>query len=358
MIYSYSRLKRYADCPSSFQYKYLMDMEEPITEPLVLGKAVHAAIQGFLSGIDRDNAIDEAMQKAELPLERAEVVKMVYHPRVSQVISGKVESHFVTSLDAEGILKFQGFIDWYDKLPDGSVHLIDWKTNRLTYKPLDNKQLGLYAWYLSRVYGVQEVHADLMFLRYSGANCTQSHLYTPGEMEESRTWAFQLANEIEDKTAEWSLQAGREDDQIFPARTGVHCQYCGYASVCVKNIQAKSMEIKNDGDARAVGAEVIRLEAALGMMKDQLKAWVKQNGDVIIDDSAFSYVPSCSWNIEPEMLYELCAQLHDEGVNVFEYLTLTAANLKKIGISEERVKLFGKKKVSKNFKLVKMPKAS
>ena len=67
MIYSYSRLKRYADCPAAFQYKYLYEMAEAPTEPLILGKTIHTAIQLYLSGADIQTAVDSAiLQEAEM----------------------------------------------------------------------------------------------------------------------------------------------------------------------------------------------------------------------------------------------------------------------------------------------------
>ena len=48
-VFSYSRLKRYSECPQSFLFKYVLEMAEPVGEPLALGKAVHTAIERFLT---------------------------------------------------------------------------------------------------------------------------------------------------------------------------------------------------------------------------------------------------------------------------------------------------------------------
>lgn len=357
MIYSYSRLKCYADCPASFQYKYLFEIPDHPTEALILGKTVHAAIQQILNGMDINAAIDRAMQEAELPIDRYEVEKLTQHSAVSEVFGGNVEQHLTTPLDDDGSIQFQGYIDWWSRLQDGSIHLIDWKTNRQQYHPKDNHQLGLYTWYLRQVTDVKEINAELVFLRFNRETCRQSHSYTLHETEQARQWALGLAIEIEDKVAEWSLQNDGLDTDLFPAKPGVHCQHCSYASLCIESAQIRPLEVNDRADAKKVAAEIIRLEAALGDMKDKLKAWVKTNGDVSIADAAFSFVPSVSWNIEAEKLYELCAELHDSGVDVFQYLTLTAANLKKIGVSDDRLATFGKKKITKTFRLVKTKEA-
>ena len=358
MIYSYSRLKRYADCPASFQYKYLYEMVEVPTEPLILGKTVHTAIQLYLSGADIQTAVDSAiLQEAELPIDREEVIRMVQHPMVMGISGGEVEERLTIPLDNEGVIKFQGYIDWYKELPDGTVQLIDWKTNRSKYDPTDNHQLGLYSWYLSQNTGATEINAELVFLRYPYADSHQAHIYTKDEMEEARKWALQIAEEINDKVAELSLLDGVEGDNLFPATPGKACQYCSYASLCIKSVNVDPVRVDDKIDAERVAAEVIRLEAALSDMKDNLKAWVKENGGISVGDSTFDFVPSVSWNIGAKKLYELCAELYDAGIDAFEYLTITASNLKKIGIDEEEMATYGKKKISKTFRLVKAKEA-
>jgi len=358
MIYSYSRLKRYSDCPASFQYKYIYEMAESTTEPLVLGKTVHAAIQMYLSGTDMHTAIDSAiLQEAELPIDRDEVIKLVQHTMVKGIIDGQVEEHLAISLDDEGLINFQGYIDWWCELSDGSIQLIDWKTNRSKYDPKDNHQLGLYAWYLSQVTGASEINAELVFLRYPYAESSQAHTYTSTEMEEARKWALQLAEEIDDKVAELNLLDGVDDDGLFPATPGKHCQYCSNPSLCIKSVNVDTVRVDDRVDAERVAAEVIRLEAALADMKDKLKAWAQENGGIAVGDSTFDFVPSVSWNIGAEKLYELCTELYDAGIDAFEYLTLTASNLKKMGVSEEKLATYGKKKISKTFRMVKAKEA-
>ncbi|CVK18415.1 PD-(D/E)XK nuclease family protein [Sporomusa sphaeroides] len=360
MIYSYSRLKRYEECPASFQYKYLYEMTESPTETLVLGKTVHAAIQMYLNGMDIQAAVNAAIvQEAQIPVNADEVTYLTQHSMVMGVTGGQAEQHFVIPLDSTGLLYFQGYIDWYQTLPDGTIQLIDWKTNRQKYLPVDNHQLGLYAWYLSQVTGVQEIHAELVFLRYPDAQSRQAHTYTLEEMEKARIWAFRLAEDIEDKVAEWNMSGGIDgmSDSLFPAAPGKHCQYCRHAGLCIKSVSFDPVPVTDRADAERVAAEVIRLEAALDDMKDRLKVWAKENGDIPVGDAAFSFVPSVSWHMEADKLYELCTELHDAGVDVFQYLTLTAANLKKMGVDETKLAAFGKKKVSNTFRLIKAKEA-
>lgn len=358
MIYSYSRLKRYADCPASFQYKYLYEMPELPTEPLVLGKTVHTAIQLYLTGTELETAVEQAiLQEGELPVNRDEVLRFVEHPMVRGIRSGQVEQRFLLPLDREGVIQLQGYIDWYEQLPNGAVKLNDWKSNRQKYAPTDNHQLGLYSWYLSQVTGAAEIEAELVFLRYPYSDSRQAYTYTSVEMEESRRWAITLATEIEDKVAELNLLDGGEDEHLFPAIPGKHCQTCSHASLCIKSVHIEPVKIDDELDAQRVAAEVIRLESATSELKEHLKAWAKEHGAIAVGDSRFDFVSSVSWNIDAEKLYELCSDLHDSGMDVFQYLTLTAANLKKMGVTDAQLQLYGQQKTTKTFRLVKAKEA-
>lgn len=325
-------------------------MPELPTEPLVLGKTVHTAIQLYLTGTELQNAVDQAiLQKAELPVDRAEVLCLVEHPMVKGVQRGQIEERYLIPLDREGVIQLQGYIDWYEQLPSGAVKLIDWESNRQKYAPTDNHQLGLYSWYLSQVTGATEIDAELVFLRYPYADSWQAYTYTSVEMEQARNWALALATEIEDKDAELNLLDGGEDGHLFPAIPGKHCQTCSHASLCIKSVQIKPVKIDDEVDAQRVAAEVIRLESATAEMKEHLKAWAKEHGAIAVGDSSFDFVPSVSWNIDAEKLYELCSELHDRGLDVFQYLPLTAANLKKMGVTDAQLQLYGKQKATKNF---------
>jgi len=67
----------------------------------------------------------------------------------------------------------------------------------------------------------------------------------------------------------------------------------------------------------------------------------------------FTFVPSASWQFENEKLRELCSELESRGMNFWQYLTLTAAQLKKTGLMEDEIKKFGTKKETLTFRHIK-----
>lgn len=351
MIYSVSRLQLYERCQASFYYKYLLELPESISQPLVLGKTVHTAIEKYLNGDDLDTAVQNARYNAAIELDEQEVYDLASHPTVLSVIGGYVEQHFELPLDDQGRFVIQGYIDYYNH-DDSTVTLKDWKTNRSPYEPTANHQMGIYAWALHQLTGANEVQSELVFLRYPNSKRRYVHTYQQPDMEESRQWALSIAMEIESKVKE--LEQHGDSTILFSDQPGVHCQYCGYAEICIRSCKVDPLTIDSADSAVQLATEAIRLEAALTQYKEQLKSWAKTNGDIVLGDSRFSFVPSISWGFTGEQLYDLCVELHERGVDVFQYLSLTAANLKKIGVDEDKLAVYGKKKVSNTFRLTKL----
>lgn len=353
--YSFSRLQLFERCPAAFYYKYLLELPEGDQQALILGKIVHTAIDRYLSGDTLDHAVQTAVAGAPVPLDEREVYTLASHPTVMAIIGGSSEECFHLPLTPSGNITLLGYIDWSAR-DDTALHIIDWKTNRSPYDPTDNHQLGLYAWAMSQVTGVEEVYGELVFLRYPSSRQLYGHTYTHADMEDARQWAISLATRIEDLLTK--LDAGTDGLSLFPDQPGMHCQHCGYAGLCVRSTKISPITVTDHAAAVKLATEVIRLESALGDYKESLKAWAKANGDIVVGDAAFSFVPSVSWGFSSEQLYDLCAELHDQGIDVFQYLSLTAANLKKIGVGDDRLSQFGKKKVTNTFRLMKQKEAS
>ena len=174
-VFSYSRLKRYSECPQSFLFKYVLEMAEPVGEPLALGKAVHTAIERFLtaqqagSRVDMTECVASAVAEAEAPVSFEEALRICLNPAIRENTfcygPAEIEHRFDVPLGAGGLYTLQGTIDYAETgLPDGSIYLLDWKTNRIKYGA-DTLQLQLYAGVLAEKYGAERVLAKLIFLR-------------------------------------------------------------------------------------------------------------------------------------------------------------------------------------------------
>jgi len=363
LIYSYSRLKKYDECPAQFYCRYILELPETPSEAAVLGKAVHKAIELRLKGYTLDESVNMALSEAELPVNRAEVIALTTHPEVENMCKNnlwQVEYHFELPLqkDSPASPIIQGYIDlwWEDFL---EVNLLDWKTNRIKHPPQANRQLGLYAWALNQLTGQNHINASLVFLRCGATNCYETKDYGSNDIEEARNWALNLANNIETALKKIHYEKYISDlypiiNNNFPATPGGHCKHCSYAVQC-QDAQPKTPAIINTyQDAETLGKEIIRLESALEALKALLKEWVIANGPVQVDSEEFKLCPSISWYFTPDKLRELCQALGEDGINPWDVLSIGSSKLKKLNWSEERLAEYGKRKETTSFRKVKI----
>lgn len=355
MIYSYSRLKKYEDCPWAFYQKYVLEAPEPPAEPLVLGKSVHQAIQMALNGSTLDEAVSRACVEAELPVPPGEVHRLVL-PALEYLMVGnfpppyRVEEHFEVPLDGPGSPVLQGYIDFFD----GGGTLIDWKTNRAPYHPCENHQLGLYAYALKQM-GYGEVTGQLFFLRFRKAS--EPVRYTSELIDAARGWALTLANDIEERLVACELDGEDPAKAFAPKPLSGNCRSCAYASNCPSAEASPagptiSVEeaIATAEDAVTVAAEIERLENVLDGLKARLKEWVVANGPVAVGGRVWDNYPYEDWVFTPENLRAIAAELQAQGKDVFAYLTLGAEGRKKLGWSEEQLLKYGTKNVRYTFR--------
>lgn len=227
MIYSFSRLSLYETCPYRFRLKYIDGREEPVTKALALGKAVHKGIERVISGDRHEEAVLKGWAEADFHPEVSfdEISELVEKAPICPHM-GETEVYFRLPLsDSPTAPEIQGYID----LVSGNA-LVDWKSNRRPYGVLDNHQVGLYAWAVSRLRGVDQVEGSLYFLRYQKES---KHLFDRHDMDRSRQWAIELAEKIDEKRLILDLAPEKADD-LFPATPSGACRHCPFAAECFK----------------------------------------------------------------------------------------------------------------------------
>lgn len=240
MIFSFSRLNTYQDCPYRFYRKYILGYQEEITLPLALGKAVHKTLEDKIKGVNHDEAVLNGLIESDFhpEVEANEIDKMTRYVDLPSLHNGKVEYYFKIPLDdSPNSPLIQGFIDYVTN--DGSV-IVDWKSNRKMYHPLHNHQLGLYSWAINQILGAREVRATLHFLRFRR---DQTHIYQTADMEYSRLWALSLSNEINDKVAELKVKGDEKAGEIFPSRSSSRCEHCPFAMDCFNEFGVQYLKI-------------------------------------------------------------------------------------------------------------------
>lgn len=88
-------------------------------------------------------------------------------------------------------------------------------------------------------------------------------------------------------------------------------------------------------EAKSVAAELIQISAAAEQMKDQLKQYVKEYGDLVIGNQVFTFVDTVSWDMSADVMKELFLSLAVDGVNPYDYASISSGDLKKLGYTED-----------------------
>lgn len=227
MLFSYSRLQLYETCPLRFYYRYILGLPESLTAPLALGKAVHRSIESLIKGSDYKNAIMEGYAACDFHSEVSfkEISNLVENAPVAKNM-GETEVYFRFPLsDSSKAPQLQGYIDLVQA---GKV--LDWKTNWRRYDVLDNHQIGLYAWALSKIQKKELIEGSIYFLRYKQES---KYFFSPLEMEQSKMWALRLAEEINFKLYLLDIMPEKVNE-IFQYGPSSACGHCPFVLRCYR----------------------------------------------------------------------------------------------------------------------------
>ena len=341
MKVSFSGLNTYSGqsygCPFSFYLTRVLKLREPTGEPAAVGKACHAVIelasyeQNFTEEFFRNAAVITA-GLADLKDQEDEVFDLTFKDYVIDIIQhpgAEIEKYFEIPL-VEGI-SLRGYIDRL-----GQSTITDWKTNRIPYRPLENHQLGLYAWAIKEMFGTSPIKGQLVFLR---SNKILTQEYGPDEIEEARQWAEGLALEIQGKLED--LKKGAAPKEAFPPQPNDKCQYCNWSTLCAGKCEEPIEEVTDFEKAQEVAQKIIQHEAVAGNLKKRLRSYVEATGPVPVGAKEFRLNASESWKWTDEAMRNLFTFIVKQGKDPFGLLSITASNLRKLSLTDDFLKEIG-----------------
>lgn len=248
MIYSYSRLKCFEQCPQKYKFRYINKVRTEVKESveLFLGRRVHEALrklywdlryqkmntlEGLLSFL-RDEwnkkwndsiVIVKERYSQEDYLKMAEKYIADYYHRYYPFNHGRtiaLEKRIFIDLDGSSDYKLCGYIDRVAKAEDGCYEIHDYKTCSRLPSPgyiQKNRQLALYAIGLMERYPhIRNVRLIWHFLKFN-----KEIVSTPSDEE---------LNELKQNTV--SLIDEIESTKKFPTNPSRLCDWCRFRSVC------------------------------------------------------------------------------------------------------------------------------
>lgn len=373
MIYSYSRISKYIQCPKRFYKHYILGEDEPINEPMAFGKAAHRAIEMVLKeGTDRASASILAAKETEKetgiyikPDEIYDLLKWL--PKVTGY--NLIEKEILVAMSDNPFAPKVRFIP--DILVDEEEgEIIDWKTGWGSSDPI---QIKVYA-YLASLSGYNVKKAKIINLRTSKKN--QEIEITQKELDEAKMWLLENICEIESKLE--AMLLGGNPDELFPEKANQYCKGCKDLETCGNNTvsqaladvklaeqamqQAEPTAISDIDEAKAIGAEIMKLEALIDKNKALLKEFCEKNRtEVPVGTKKWAFIPSVSWSFTGDKLKAMTTEtILDLEINMWDYLDFGGASRKKLAkklkwtddqLNEFLIK-YGKAKESSTFRCV------
>lgn len=108
-----------------------------------------------------------------------------------------------------------------------------------------------------------------------------------------------------------------------------------------KLTEAQAIELAN---------EIIRLESTVKAMKEQLKAYVEENGELVTDEFIWGFQDAASWKFHPDKVKDFMKNVFvDYGVNPYEMVNFSKPKLDKLGLDEAYLSKFADKKITRRF---------
>lgn len=230
---SYSQIDNYLICPLRYKYSYVLNIPTPPSRSLNFGDTFHKTLNEFHSKImhgDKPSLEDlyEIFEKNWNPLgyenekdrkntfEEGKTMLKNYYEKNKElnVKHLGLEKKFVLSIDGT---KLKGTIDRIDKLPDGTVEIIDYKTGKeKSQKEVDdNVQMTIYTMGSTDALKIKPDILSLYFLNTGNKISTKR---TDKQVEAQKEIVKDVIKNI--------------NEENFEPTPGRDCTYCDFKGMC------------------------------------------------------------------------------------------------------------------------------
>lgn len=260
VVYSFSQLGLYQQCPKKYQFRYLEGLEKSFetTPDLLLGTSVHSSLERFYQqlniykkpqksdlveyfDIQRSKSLQENWEKIVMKWDqtlddyqrRGQHYLSDYYDLHTpfediKIVGTELLLHF-TLEDWPNAPKFRGIVDRLDKDWENFI-INDYKTNKnLPPEQKDEyrEQLTLYAQGIRQKYGkyFKNIKARLHYLHFW---LVDEREITDENLDPILQKYKNLISEIE--TARFDHNMGVEN--AFPTNQNPYCKYCEYQMLC------------------------------------------------------------------------------------------------------------------------------
>jgi DNA helicase-2/ATP-dependent DNA helicase PcrA len=235
---SYGQVSDYTECPARYRYAHLIRLPTAPSHHLVVGKALHAAVQAFhrsqMAGaplsrealqaeLDRQwestGFVTRAHEDARLASARAALDRFWDEQQAEPAPVIGVEQEFAFRFGPDRV---RGRMDRVDRRPDGTVAVVDYKSGDVrdpataARRSRESLQLAMYALAWEAEHGELPADLALHFLESGEVGHSQP---TPARLERARSQISAAAA---------GIRAGE-----FTANPGpMRCASCPFRAIC------------------------------------------------------------------------------------------------------------------------------
>ncbi|MFI5362225.1 MAG: RecB family exonuclease [Elusimicrobiota bacterium] len=231
---SHSSITLYNECPQKYKFRYIDLVPEKPRHFFSFGRSVHSALE-FFYGVKtpvaptfeellksyKETWVVEGYRDQSQEIEYFEEGKRIlkaFHEKHAKDFHVPLAVEYGFEFDVEGV-PVKGFVDRVDKLPDGRLAVIDYKTGKklATGRLEIDAQLTMYQYACESLLGAEV--GELIFY----------HLPTLKEHRASRRGG-QLVDEL--KTRIVSTAEAITKEKFDPKPDEMVCRWCDYKPIC------------------------------------------------------------------------------------------------------------------------------
>jgi RecB family exonuclease len=300
---SYSKLKRYEQCPQSYYLHYVLNETPEPNDSLVFGSMIHKVLETYyrrkrdehyvgpveakeLINLFKQLWIEAGLTSQELFEDGIKILTDYAQRNTSfdftQVLA--IEREFELPV---GKFKVIGFIDRIDLVAPDGIAITDYKTNRIIFSrdEVDHDlQLSIYQLAARKLYPeAANIIPAFYLLRH---NIRMAAQRSEADLELAREYIQTLGLQIESATD-------------FPARLNPNCPYCDHRGGCEKYQKVLSGEmplpevdtknLESVAATREQAASIAKIAyAKKAEMEDVLKSHLKHQEALVLEGVEYS----------------------------------------------------------------------
>ena len=241
MIFSYSKISLFNNCPKAYEFKYMLKTPELLlTVEQHLGKSVHSALKNIYEAKSAGksislslllNAYHQAWDSPEIKnikiikkntsfndyyLNGKNMLEKYYQRILVPDRSDTIALEKLFNLKLTNEIYYRGYIDRISQEPNGKLRIIDFKTGKRVNNPEEDMQLRSYALWLFEIYQDDEIEIVFEALRHGKTFCSKLRKSQLPAIREKLLTDINKINSTEK----------------FEANPSILCSWCAYFDEC------------------------------------------------------------------------------------------------------------------------------